>query len=149
MFIWVATSIIQTRQDIIQKSLSIDFPVILVESRPEGPVALPGVYEQCWGFCCIGNVFHGFHACFMRQTPILLRPVDRSLPPLACVVSSSLPRNSCLVLEFDTAESSSIVSEWGLVCDLNYRSKVGAGTGTGWNSLAGSGTVTGTGWHSY
>ena len=52
------------------------------------------------------------------------------------MISCILPRNSCLVLEFDTAESSSIVSEWGLVCDLNYRSKVGAATGCHWLALA-------------
>ena len=32
-------------------------------------------------------------------------------------------RSSCVRLEFDTSSSSSIVSEWGLVCDENWRSK--------------------------
>ena len=35
-------------------------------------------------------------------------------------------RDSCSSLVFHTKEAgaSSIVSEWGLVCDLNYKSKV-------------------------
>ena len=39
---------------------------------------------------------------------------------------NTLGRDSCSSLVFHTkeAEASSIVSEWGLVCDMNYKSKV-------------------------
>ena len=38
----------------------------------------------------------------------------------------TLGRDSCSSLVFHTQEAgaSSIVSEWGLVCDMNYKSKV-------------------------
>ena len=40
--------------------------------------------------------------------------------------SNSPDRDSCASLTFNIkdAGASSIVSEWGLVCDLNYKSKV-------------------------
>ena len=40
--------------------------------------------------------------------------------------SNSFNRDSCASLTFNIkdAGASSIVSEWGLVCDLNYKSKV-------------------------
>jgi len=78
------------------------------------------IYCSCF---CLLNVYAAFH---MLQYAFVSFHVDFS-----CVTESGKnltnaceeTRSSCKALFFDTRQSSSIESEWSLVCDQNYLSK--------------------------
>jgi len=81
--------------------------------------------QQCiYGACfCLMNGYAAFHMlqyAFVSFAVDFTCVSDQQSLTNQCLESK---RDSCQALQFSSSQSSSIVSEWSLVCDQNYKSK--------------------------